>query len=58
MILAAGDIHWFIGGAGVGSGAMGADGESTGSQIAAWVADNFTAVTVDGTTLYDLTQDG
>ncbi|WP_116951197.1 mannosyltransferase YkcB-related protein [Jiangella endophytica] len=41
--VADGKIHYFIGG-GVGGG----------SEIADWVAENFTAVTVDGVTLYDL----
>ena len=30
-------------------------GSSDGSEIAAWVEANFTATTVDGVTLYDLT---
>ena len=52
----AGDIHWFIGGGGVGASAMGLGGQSTGSEIASWVAQHYQSVTVDGTTLYDLTQ--
>ena len=48
-----GQIHWFIGG-GMGMGSDG--GSNAASEIAAWVADNFTAQTVDGVTLYDLTQ--
>jgi len=47
-----GRIHWFIGGGGFG-GQMG--GSSASSEIAAWVADHFTATTVGGTTMYDLT---
>lgn len=43
--VADGEIHYFIGGSGPGGG----------SEIADWVAENFTAVTVDGVTLYDLT---
>ena len=31
-------------------------GSESSSEIAAWVAANFTATTVDGTTLYDLTR--
>jgi 4-amino-4-deoxy-L-arabinose transferase-like glycosyltransferase len=54
--VAAGDIHWFIGGGGVGASAMGLGGQSTGSEIASWVAEHYRSVTVDGTTLYDLTQ--
>ena len=48
-----GQIHWFIGG-GMGMGSDG--GSSSAAEIAAWVADNFAAQTVDGVTLYDLTQ--
>lgn len=56
--VADGDVHWFVGGGGFG-GPAGQGGRSGGSeassQIAAWVAENFTATTVDGVTLYDLT---
>ena len=51
--VAAGEIHWFIGGDGFG-GSMG--GSDASSAIAGWVADSFSATTVDGVTLYDLTQ--
>lgn len=58
-LVAAGRIHYFIGG-GFGSGrGLGAQhgGGNTSSQISSWVQSTFTAVTVDGgTTLYDLTQ--
>jgi 4-amino-4-deoxy-L-arabinose transferase-like glycosyltransferase len=54
--VADGEIHWFIGGGGFGGGQMG--GSSASSEIAAWVAANFTATTVDGVTLYDLTGTG
>ena len=50
--VADGKIHYFIGGGGMGGG-MGGSGFS--SEIAAWVSENFTATTVDGVTLYDLT---
>jgi 4-amino-4-deoxy-L-arabinose transferase-like glycosyltransferase len=51
--VAAGKIHYFIGGAGMGQ----PSGESNVSaQISAWVKATFTAQTVDGTTVYDLTQ--
>jgi 4-amino-4-deoxy-L-arabinose transferase-like glycosyltransferase len=51
----AGKIHYFIGGGG-GFGRGGQNGGSnTSSQIAQWVADNFTAQTVGGVTVYDLT---
>jgi 4-amino-4-deoxy-L-arabinose transferase-like glycosyltransferase len=47
-----GKIHYFIGGGGgPGSGST----SSTGSQISAWVQQNFTATTVSGVTIYDLT---
>ncbi|MGO4595248.1 ArnT family glycosyltransferase [Leifsonia sp. 2TAF2] len=51
--VADGRIHYFIAG-GVGGQANG--GSSASSAIAAWVADTFTAQTVDGVTVYDLTQ--
>ena len=57
----AGDIHWFIaggggpgGGGGMGGG-PGGSSSSTTSAISSWVSSNFTATTVDGVTLYDLT---
>jgi 4-amino-4-deoxy-L-arabinose transferase-like glycosyltransferase len=52
--VADGEIHYFIGGGGGFGGQMG--GSEASSEIATWVAANFQAVTVDGTTLYDLTQ--
>ena len=55
----AGLIHYYIGGggAGGGGGARGGQdgGDSSASQIAAWVAANYTAQTVGGVTVYDLT---
>ena len=49
--VADGKIHYFVGG-----GGFRANGGSSASQeIAAWVAENFTAQTVDGVTVYDLT---
>ncbi|MGN9907155.1 ArnT family glycosyltransferase [Phytohabitans sp. LJ34] len=48
--VAEGKVHYFIS-----SGLGRSNGGSSASQeIAAWVADNFTATTVGGTTLYDL----
>ncbi|MDG4838987.1 glycosyltransferase family 39 protein [Micromonospora sp. WMMD967] len=48
--VADGKIHYFIGG-----GGFRANGGSSASQeIAAWVAETFTAQTVDGVTVYDL----
>ncbi|MEE4022001.1 glycosyltransferase family 39 protein [Gordonia sp. PKS22-38] len=45
-------IHYFLGG---GRGFGNTDESQPSAQIAAWVADNFTETTVDGTTVYDLT---
>jgi 4-amino-4-deoxy-L-arabinose transferase-like glycosyltransferase len=53
--VAAGQIHYFISGGGMGGGG-GAGGSSTASsQIATWVAANYKATTVGGSTVYDLT---
>ncbi len=53
-LVGAGEIHYFIsGGQGFGGGQMG--GSQSSSEIADWVAQNFTATTVDSVTLYDLT---
>jgi 4-amino-4-deoxy-L-arabinose transferase-like glycosyltransferase len=47
-------IHYFLSG-GIGGGGFNANGGSrTAQQIAAWVTANFTATTVGGVTLYDL----
>jgi 4-amino-4-deoxy-L-arabinose transferase-like glycosyltransferase len=46
-------IHYFISGGVVGG--AGGNGNSDASSIATWVADHFTATTVDGVTLYNLT---
>ncbi|GAB2916603.1 hypothetical protein GCM10027047_13110 [Rhodococcus aerolatus] len=51
--VAAGEIHWFIAGGGFGGGRGGTAGAS--SEITAWVEATYTAQTVDGVTLYDLT---
>ena len=52
LYVAQGKIHYFIA-----SGSIGASngGSSVSSEIASWVSSHFTAKTVDGTTLYDLT---
>jgi hypothetical protein len=47
-----GKIHWFIAGGGTGPSN---GGSSSSSAIASWVESTFTAQTVDGVTLYDLT---
>ena len=56
--VAAGDVSYYVsggagGGAGGGPGGRPAAGGSS-SEIATWVAANFTATTVGGTTVYDL----
>lgn len=51
--VAEGKIHYFVAG---GRGGPGGTSESTSSAITAWVTANYTATTVDGVTLYDLTQ--
>ena len=62
--VAAHEIHYFIGG-GLGGGrgsfgrglpGAGDDGASTSGAITSWVEQNFTATTVGGVTVYDLTQ--
>jgi 4-amino-4-deoxy-L-arabinose transferase-like glycosyltransferase len=50
--VAEGRIHYFLGGGRMG-GSMG--GSDAARQIAAWVAERFTATSVGGTTVYDLT---
>ncbi|MBA3021958.1 glycosyltransferase family 39 protein [Propionicimonas sp.] len=49
--VAAGKIHYYVAGS-IGQSSGGSD---SASQIAEWVASNFTAQTVDSTTIYDLT---
>jgi 4-amino-4-deoxy-L-arabinose transferase-like glycosyltransferase len=58
-----GRIHYFIGGGGLGGGRGGVgggargggNGSGTSAQISAWVQQTFTATTIGGTTVYDLT---
>ena len=54
--VADGKIHYFIGGGfgGGGRGGAGTGGSSYSTQIAEWVAANYTARTVGSTTIYDL----
>ena len=52
--VAAGQIHYYIAGGGMGGGAGGTSTDS--GQIATWVAAHYTAKTVGNTTVYDLTQ--
>ncbi|MCO5998914.1 ArnT family glycosyltransferase [Actinoallomurus rhizosphaericola] len=48
-------IHYFIGGSAMGmSRGTGSGGSDVAQQIASWVQGNFTAETVGGTTVYDL----
>lgn len=51
--VAAGKIHYFIGGGGGFGGQSG--GSSAATDISTWVSQNFTAQTVGGVTVYDLT---
>ncbi len=55
--VAEGRIHYYIAsGSGAGGGrGPGGGSEGSSSAIAAWVAESFTAQTVDGVTMYDLT---
>jgi 4-amino-4-deoxy-L-arabinose transferase-like glycosyltransferase len=50
--VAQGRIHYFLGS----GGGFGAGGSGTSSAIAQWVEQHFTATSVDGVTVYDLTQ--
>jgi 4-amino-4-deoxy-L-arabinose transferase-like glycosyltransferase len=51
-----GKIHYYISGGGtLGGGGFGSSGSSVASQISSWVSTHFTARTVDGATIYDLT---
>jgi len=53
--VAQGKIHYFISGDGMGGGMGGVGGNN---EISAWVQQNFTALTVGGTTMYDLSGAG
>ncbi|HEX7134095.1 MAG TPA: glycosyl transferase, partial [Iamia sp.] len=55
--VAEGRIHFFVAGGSFGAG-QGQEGTSTATEITAWVEATFPATTVDGTTLYDLTDQG
>ncbi|MGW4088483.1 glycosyltransferase family 39 protein [Nocardia sp. NPDC004750] len=50
--VAEGKIHYFVGG---GRGGPGSSSSSPSARISQWVEENFTAIQVDGVTLYDLT---
>jgi hypothetical protein len=49
-----GKIHYFIAGGGAGGFGSGGSGDDA-TKITSWVESHFTAVTVDGTTVYNLT---
>ncbi|WP_432540409.1 ArnT family glycosyltransferase [Kineococcus sp. SYSU DK002] len=51
--VAAGQIHYYVESSSTASTDTG--GSDASAQIAAWVAENFTALDVDGTTVHDLT---
>jgi hypothetical protein len=51
----AGQIHYFLAGGGFGGGGQ-SGGSNVSSQISTWVQQSFTAVTIGGSTFYDLTQ--
>ncbi|MFR9803027.1 ArnT family glycosyltransferase [Pseudonocardia sp. RS010] len=51
--VAEGKIHYYV--AGGQGGGPGGDSDSSSSEIAAWVAEKFTATTIGGQTVYDLT---
>jgi hypothetical protein len=53
--VAEGKIHYFIsGGGGGGLGGGGASSVSTGSSITSWVEAHYSATTIGGVTIYDL----
>jgi hypothetical protein len=54
--VADGKIHYSIGSGGSGGGRGGGmnAGGCTSTEISSWIAENFTAQTVDGVTIYDL----
>jgi 4-amino-4-deoxy-L-arabinose transferase-like glycosyltransferase len=50
-----GKIHYFIGSGSLGGGFGGGSSTGTGTSIATWVAAHYTAKTIGGQTVYDLT---
>ena len=52
LLDAADSSSYFIG---TGGGIRNDSGSTASQEIAAWMADNFTAITVGGVTVYDLT---
>jgi hypothetical protein len=54
-LVAAGEVHYFIAGGGMGFGGPGGGSSSnTSSAITAWVEANYSATTIGGVTVYDL----
>jgi hypothetical protein len=53
QLVADGEVHYYVGG-GQGGGPGGSE-DGTSAQIAAWVQATYTATTVGGQTVYDLT---
>ncbi|MFC7620874.1 ArnT family glycosyltransferase [Microlunatus sp. GCM10028923] len=57
QLVAEGRIHYYLGGAGEDErGRMQNGGSRAAEEIAAWVADTFTGTTIDGVTVYDLSE--
>jgi len=54
--VADGRIHYFVGGGSAGMRGGQSGSTTQASQIATWVSENFSAQTVGGVTVYDLTQ--
>ena len=55
-----GKVHYFIvgggGGGSRGAGGFGGPGGNTSSEISTWVTRHYNSRTIDGVTIYDLTQ--
>ncbi|HEY1574796.1 MAG TPA: glycosyltransferase family 39 protein [Pseudonocardiaceae bacterium] len=51
----AGEIHYFVAGGGFGGGGGPGGGSGAAQQITAWVIAHYTATTIGGQTVYDLT---
>ncbi len=52
----AGDIHYYVASGGAGGGPGGGQGSSTTGEISNWVASHYSAQTIGGVTVYDLTK--
>jgi hypothetical protein len=54
--VAAGEVHYYVAGGGMGGGGFGGPGGRGGnSEIVSWIESTFSSATVGGTTVYDLT---